>query len=152
MHNAAGAVAVRLDCAQDLAQKTGSASWVGVSDPKVKRSIASIDLADASRRICELDVVSYMLTPDYATASGQSPDYVWTGLLSTQYNDVYGVAGDEVQTSVVVLAGVPTELVLLDTGQALYDQIAAHKHAIGRLDAQAAQIAALTARLDAAGM
>jgi hypothetical protein len=152
MHNAAGAVAVRLDCAQDLAQKTGSASWVGVSDPRVKRSIASIDLAEASRRVCELDVVSYQLTPDYATASGQSPDYVWTGLLSTQYNDVYGVSGDEVQTSVVILAGVPTELVLLDTGQAVYDQIAAHKHAIGRLDAQAARLDALEARLTAAGL
>jgi hypothetical protein len=152
MHNAAGAVAVRLDCAQALAQKTGSPEWVGVSDPQIKNTIVSVDLAGASQRICALNVVTYKLNANYCTATGQSPDYVWTGMLSTAYNAVYDVAAEDVQTTTIELDGTPTTLVLLDKGQAVYDQIAAHKYAIGRLDTQAAQIAALTARLDAAGL
>jgi hypothetical protein len=98
----------------------------------------SVDLAGASQRICALDVVTYKLNANYCAMSGQSPDYVWTGMLLTAYNIVYGVADEDVQTTTLDLDGVSTKLVLLVKGQAAFDILVAHKHAIARLNTQAA--------------
>jgi hypothetical protein len=144
------------------ARKNGSLAFVAmVSDERLKTNIVTIDPSTASAELCALRLVKFDYTAVAAAAMGITGRHTgWTGFLAAEYDGVMGTLPEDVVYSSINLpspVGDPYRTV--DTGRAQMCLYAAHKHAIQRLDAQAAQLTAqtaliadLAARLDAAGL
>jgi hypothetical protein len=164
LRDVAGLDQIQLDPTGAVTARTnGTQAWIGgLSDSRLKTAVTSIDPAVASADICALRLVSYDYTAEAAAAMGNTGRHTgWWGFLAQEYDTAMGTLPEDYVYSTIGLQAPAGEepYRTLDTGRAAYALYGAHKHAIARLDehaaliaAQAAQIAALTARLDAGGL
>jgi hypothetical protein len=130
------------------ASKNGSNQWLTpVSDARLKTNIQTVDPAAASAELCALRLVSFDYTTAAAAALGITGHHTgWTGFLADEYDAAMStLPEDRVLSRIELPPPVGEPYHTIDTGRAAYCLYAAHKHAM-------AQIAALTARLDAAGL
>jgi hypothetical protein len=131
------------------ASKTGSTEWIPLaSDSRLKEHVVAVDPAVASAELCALRLVTYDFTAEAATAMGTTGRHTgWTGFLAQEFDEAMGVAPEDYNWSGIDLPIPATggAYRTIDTGRAKMLLFAGHKHAM-------AQIAALTARLDAAGL
>jgi hypothetical protein len=132
-----------------VASKNGSGVWVTpVSDERLKINIVSVDPAVASAELCALRLVTFDYTAEAAAALGITGLHTqWCGFLADEYDLAMGTLPEDRVLSTINLPVPEGEgpYHTIDTGRAAYCLYAAHKHAM-------TQIAALTARLDAAGL
>jgi hypothetical protein len=131
-----------------VASKNGSGVWVTpVSDERLKTNIQTVDPATASAELCALRLVSFDYTAEAAAALGTTGRHTgWAGFLADEYDAAMSTLPEHRVLSRIELPAPDGEPYhTIDTGRAAYNLYAAHKHAM-------MQIAALTARLDAAGL
>jgi hypothetical protein len=131
-----------------IASKNGSGVWVTpVSDERLKTNIQTVDPATASAELCALRLVSFDYTAEAAATLGTTGRHTgWVGFLADEYDTAMGTLPEDRVLSRIELPAPDGEPYhTIDTGRAAYCLYAAHKHAM-------TQIAALTARLDAAGL
>jgi hypothetical protein len=115
-----------------------------VSDARLKTIVVTVDPATASAELCALRLVKFDYTADAAAALGIVGSHTgWNGFLADEFDAAMGtLPEDRVLSSISLPAPEGSPYHTIDTGKASYHLYAGHKHAISRIEALEARLAA----------